>query len=194
MKVNLYSWSLGCFSALILSTDCVFADDWRTPSWKPVESGQYGNTKRAGIALDGPWIYIASGKVPWYIVAYNTQTGEVKTLLESDRLKGYAKVGSIAGGATGYMIEPKQNPFAAEYFQSEKKRIDFWIKDGKLYPRHDHQDLNAPWQTEPLAAPWEAAQRVLRNALAKNSGWGRTGMFGHISMMCWCASSQRLCR
>jgi len=47
-------------------------------------------------AADDRFVYIASGKIPWYLVAYDRQTGASKTLVETATVGGNVSVGQRA--------------------------------------------------------------------------------------------------
>ncbi|MBN1675051.1 MAG: hypothetical protein JXR37_28680 [Kiritimatiellae bacterium] len=53
-----------------------------------------------GIAADDEWLYVASGKVPHYLVAFNRKTREERVLLETDPIKGRLGVSQRADGCT----------------------------------------------------------------------------------------------
>lgn len=50
------------------------------------QGGPFAGTHAYGYSVgsDGRYVYTASGKVPWYVVAYDTQTGKQQNLLEFD--------------------------------------------------------------------------------------------------------------
>jgi hypothetical protein len=62
------------------------------PSHAPSDCWSYS------LAADERYVYVASGKVPWYVVAYDKQTRQWETLLTTEKVDGYAGVGSRDGG------------------------------------------------------------------------------------------------
>jgi hypothetical protein len=54
------------------------------------------------VAADDTHVYIASGKIPWYLAAYNRETGEQATLLTSDTIGGNISVTQYQYGAIAH--------------------------------------------------------------------------------------------
>ncbi len=84
-------------------------------------------------AADDEWIYVASGKVPWYLVAYNHKTGEEKVLVETERLGGSMSVRQRWDGCTARATRVKG--------QGEEP-IEYWLYKGEAIVKTDD---NPPW-------------------------------------------------
>lgn len=90
-------------------------------------------------AADDRYVYIASGKVPWYLVALDRQTGKSEALVTTGTVGGYVSVSQrpdgCVGSATGVLGA------------DEVRRIDYWLYQGKAIP-----------MTDPKAPPWPARE------------------------------------
>ena len=91
------------------------------------------------MAADDRYVYIASGKVPWYLVAYDRQTGKAETLVTTDRADGYVTVGRAEGGCTAAVTNAIGAPTGERAF--------YWLYQGKAIPKKD------PKETPPWPAP-----------------------------------------
>ena len=94
------------------------------------------------VAADDRWVYVASGKVPWYLVAYDRELGESKVLAETERVGGYVSVGQGRFGCTAAVTGRVGSP---------GKRIDYWLHEGRAIERKA-RDEKPPWP-EPKGAP-----------------------------------------
>ena len=90
------------------------------------------------IAVDEKFIYMASGKIPWYLVALNKETGEEKVLLTLDDPRGHMAASQLGHGC---MAMSKGGDGAGTYY---------WLHEGKAIERKDPKE-KAPW-TEPEGA------------------------------------------
>jgi len=97
-------------------------------------------------AADDRFIYIASGKIPWYLVAYDRQTGQSKTLAETETVGGAVGVGQQFDGCMG---------FATKIVGGGEKRADYWLYEGKAIPRVAGSKQSPPWpaRNPPPARP-----------------------------------------
>jgi hypothetical protein len=91
---------------------------------------------------DDRFIYIASGKVPWYLVAYDRQTGTSRTLAETETFGGYVGVGQRHDGCTGQ---------ATKVVGSDGARQNYWLHEGQALPKPNDRNAPPPWPTR--AAP-----------------------------------------
>lgn len=73
-------------------------------------------------AADDRYIYIASGKVPWYLVAYDTVTAKSEVLLETGPVNGDISVGQGRFGCTAN---------ASGLVGTDGKRRAYWLWHGK---------------------------------------------------------------
>ena len=89
------------------------------PSHKP--GGSWCET----IAVDDAWIYLVSGKIPYYMVAFNRFTREERVLLKSDRVKGAMYVTQRADGCTAH---------AADVLGGLPSG-DYWLFQGNAIPK-----------------------------------------------------------
>ncbi len=89
-------------------------------------------------AADDRYIYIASGKVPWYLVAYDRQTGQSHTLVETGTVGGYVGVSQLPDGCEGH---------ASGIKGTDGKRRNFWLYQGKAIPKATHPE--PPWPKRP---------------------------------------------
>ncbi|MEZ5324866.1 MAG: MBG domain-containing protein [Verrucomicrobiales bacterium] len=94
-------------------------------------------------AADDRYIYLASGKVPWFLVAYDRQEETWETLLESEATDGFVSVGQQANGATGSAWGIKDTDGA--YFT-------YWLHDGQLVPTEGNENplpTREPFRSDP---------------------------------------------
>jgi len=101
---------------------------------------------------DDRYIYIASGKIPWYLVAFDRQTRQWKVLLETATSGGYVGVeqrpDGCAASATGVVGT-----------EGETRR--YWLYQGHAIPVTDPR--TSPWASRisnGLSSPWPPAPRV----------------------------------
>lgn len=95
------------------------------------------------VAADATHVYIASGKVPWYIVAYDKQTGQDAVLLTMDDATGHVGVSQGRHGCSATS-------------RGHGKTERFWLFNGKLIACEDPKDA-PPWQAPADSTPWVAA-------------------------------------
>ena len=76
------------------------------------------------VAADERFVYVVSGKLPWYLVAYDRETGEDSVLLTHDDPSGIIMLG------TG-----KDEIVASIRHSSGKPEEFFWVAHGKAVPR-----------------------------------------------------------
>jgi hypothetical protein len=95
---------------------------------------------------DDRFIYIASGKIPWYLVAYDRQTGKSQTLAETETVGGMVGVGQRHDGCTGSVSGMAGAPAG---------RSDYWLHEGKAVPKTSDPKAQAPWppRNSPSALP-----------------------------------------
>jgi len=99
-------------------------------------------------AADDRYIYISSGKVPWYLVAYDRQTGKSGALVTTATVDGYVGVSQGRYGCTGS---------ATQVVGTDGNRIDYWLYQGKAVPKKAKNEP-PPWPEPrepkpPVAAP-----------------------------------------
>ena len=92
-------------------------------------------------AADGRYIYIASGKVPWHLVAYDRQTGKSETLVTTGTVGGMVSVGQGRDGCTGR---------ASGIVGGPAQQQEYWLHEGKAIPMTDRKAA-PPWPVRPSA-------------------------------------------
>lgn len=99
--------------------------------------------------------YVASGEIPWYLVAVNLETAEERVLLEAP------PNGSI-------VIVPVFPGARAVVRQGDRaRRREYWLYHGEAIPKVDE---SAPWPAK--ASPWEEAPpppEIYRDQLAPDA-------------------------
>ena len=94
------------------------------------------------VGADETYVYVASGKTPWYLVAYNRKTKKDAVLLTIDDPKGYIGVSQRRHGCA----------VSAQYFKDKKRTTDrYWVRDGKLTKMDKHHQA-PPWKV--TGKPW----------------------------------------
>ena len=113
--------------------------DWKTgdvtfygpmgPSHAPNGSwGYFGG-------VDERYIYIASGKIPWYLVAYDRETGKSEVLLETEPPGGTIRVQQQRYGCTAGASRVKG---------TGGENTSYWLYKGKAIPKKDPKE-KPPW-------------------------------------------------
>ena len=73
-------------------------------------------------AADDRFVYIASGKIPWYLVAYDRQAGQSKTLVETATVGGNVSVGQRVDGCVGS---------ASGIVNTDGAKQEYWLYEGR---------------------------------------------------------------
>jgi hypothetical protein len=93
------------------------------------------------VAADGRCVYVASGKLPWHLVAYDKETKKDTVLLTLDDARGYLHVDQRRDGCeAGTQTE-----------KGESKR--YWLLHGKLIEKKQPNEP-PPWPPRADAKPW----------------------------------------
>lgn len=87
------------------------------------------------MAVDGRYIYIASGKTPWWLVAFDRQEKKSEVLLTTDDPSGYIGVDQKPGGAACFVRNSKEGGGHVDK--------GYWLYQGKALPME--KDQSAPW-------------------------------------------------
>ena len=92
------------------------------PSHAPSDCWAYS------MAADERFVYVASGKVPWYLVALDRQTGKWETLATTEKVDGFISIkrDSNAGCPSASITRALGD--------TSGQRLNFWLVDGKLVP------------------------------------------------------------
>ncbi len=80
------------------------------------------------LAVDERYAYVASGKVPWHLVALDRQTGKWETLATTAKVDGFIRVARPNDGR-GCMAR-----IVGDEKDSSKEAKSYWLVDGKLAP------------------------------------------------------------
>ena len=96
------------------------------------------------IAADDRCVYVASGKVPWFLVAYDRTTGKDTVLVTTEPVGGFVGVSQQRHGCTAR---------ATKVVGTDGKAIDYWLYHGKAIPRKGPKD-KPPWQVPADSKPW----------------------------------------
>jgi len=87
------------------------------------------------VAADDRYVYIASGKIPWYLVAYDRQTKESKVLVTTERVGGQL---SVQQGRYGCSAS------ASKVVGTDGQTIRYWLYKGEAIPKKDPKE-KPPW-------------------------------------------------
>lgn len=101
------------------------------------------------VAADTRYVYVSSGKIPWYLVAYDRETGQDAVLLTLDDPTGSISLGQIRGC-----------PFATVRHSGGKPWESYWLVNGKPVPQKEGNE--APPVVHPYPAPPAAPIRPTR--------------------------------
>ena len=95
-------------------------------------------------AADDRYVYIASGKVPWYLAALDRQTGKSEALVTTENVDGYVSVGQGRYGCAASATKVKG---------TDGNRIEYWLYQGKAIPKKDRNEA-PPWPEPKEPKPW----------------------------------------
>ncbi|MBM4039300.1 MAG: hypothetical protein FJ290_12370, partial [Planctomycetes bacterium] len=96
------------------------------------------------VAADDRYIYVASGKVPWFLVAYDRQTGKDETLVTTENVEGMVSVHQGRHGCTAS---------ASKVVGTDGKAIQYWLYQGKAIPKKAPNE-KPPWPEPADSKPW----------------------------------------
>jgi len=113
-------------------------------------------------AADDRFVYIASGKIPWYLVAYDRQTGQSRTLVETATVGGYVSAGQRPDGCVGS---------ASGIVNTGGERRDYWLYKGQAIPIEQRGEA-PPWPArEPRPSPPPRPEVNTGLAVPDIDGW-----------------------
>jgi len=98
------------------------------------------------IAAADRFVYVASGKVPWYLVAYDRQTGQDMVLVTTEPVGGYVGVRQRRHGCSAT---------ATKVVGTDGKRIEYWLYQGKAIRKKNPGEA-PPWPVPKDSRPWVA--------------------------------------
>jgi len=111
---------------------------------------------------DDRFIYIASGKVPWYLVALDRQTGRSEVLATTGPVGGYVSVGQLPDGCTASVTGQ---------LDTDGQRIDYWLYQGKAVRKKTPQEP-PPWPRREPPRPLPPEPEInLAWADPNSEGW-----------------------
>ncbi|OQB82576.1 MAG: hypothetical protein BWX88_03885 [Planctomycetes bacterium ADurb.Bin126] len=93
-------------------------------------------------AADGRYVYVASGKVPWHLVAYDRKTGKSETLATTGTVGGMVSVGQGRDGCTAKV---------SGIVGPSGERQEYWLHEGKAIPVSDRNV--PPWPVREPGPP-----------------------------------------
>ena len=121
-----------------------------------IAGGAYGYS----VAAAGDWVYVASGKIPWYLVAFNTRTREERVLLTVDKPQQYLAVEQFHDGAGAYVRTTSPGLPPPGFSQ-----VHYWLHDGAITERTEANQSLPPWGKRPPAPAAAPVPEVSRNGL-----------------------------
>lgn len=86
---------------------------------------------------DDTHVYVASGKIPWYLVAYNKKNGKSETLLTTPKVGGYINISQTPSGCIAYYHEKDKSG-------NEKVSRKYWLVKGKAVLAQNKE--KPPWK------------------------------------------------
>jgi len=95
------------------------------------------------IGADNRYVYMASGKIPWYLVAYDKETGKDEVLLTATNPRDYIGVSQLRYGCRAVLK------------QTDKRSVYYWLHQGKAKELKDPRE-KPPWLQPDKAEPWVA--------------------------------------
>lgn len=128
------------------------------------------------IGADDRFVYVASGKVPWYLVAYDRRTGKDTALVTTEKVGGFVGVKQHRHGCSAT---------ATKVVGTDGGRIEYWLYRGKAIPKKnpaENPKEAPPWPIPQESKPWVAMpprpEAFLDNATPAPDGraeiWYRT--------------------
>jgi hypothetical protein len=92
------------------------------------------------VGADDEWVYVASGKIPWYLVAYNRKTKAEKVLFTTTDPQDELILRQQPDGVIAIIRHLKNNPYTED---------SYWLYNGEMTPKKDD---NAPWPKRDVPA------------------------------------------
>lgn len=108
------------------------------PSHEPSDCWAYS------AAADDRYVYVASGKVPWHLVALDRQTGKSEALVTTEKVDGFVSVSQGRYGCWGY---------ATKAVGTDGSRLEYWLHQGKAIPKKSKNE-SPPWTEPNPPRPW----------------------------------------
>jgi len=95
------------------------------------------------LGADDRYVYIASGKIPWYLVAHDRQTGKDEVLLTANNPRDYIGVSQLRYGCRA-VLKPEGKP-----------SVNYWLHRGKAKELKEPRE-KPPWPEPEKVEPWIA--------------------------------------
>ena len=124
-----------------------------------------------GIAADEKYLYLVSGRVPYYLVAFDKATRKEQVLLTTERVGGAIRIVPRRNGNWAYGMK---------VVGTDGKRVNYWLHNGQAIPKAEAKHWPGPNRTAP--SRWVAypprPEVSLAKAVPKSDGlaeiWRRT--------------------
>ena len=97
-----------------------------------------------GIGADDRYVYVVSGRVPYYLVAYDRETKEERVLLTTERAGGLMRIVQRRHGCWAY---------GQKIVGTKGERTDYWLHEGKAVRKKDRKEA-PPWTIPKDSKPW----------------------------------------
>ncbi len=136
------------------------------------------------IAADERYVYLASGKIPWYLIAYDRQTGKSEVLVETAKTGEDIGVAQSGIGCTAYRIWGFKGTYGSGDYA---KRVEYWLYDGKLIEKKDSKE-DPPWKGNVASGPPLGPELVAEGLLPEPpkpqiwTGWAEPKSDGSAEM------------
>jgi hypothetical protein len=102
------------------------------------------------LAADDRYVYVASGKIPWYLVAYDRETGKDSVILETARTGEDLQIQQVRYGAVAQRYIGFKGTYGPEGYD---KKIEYWLYQGKAIEKKDAKEP-PPWNEPKTHEPW----------------------------------------
>ena len=113
------------------------------PSHKP--EGVWGYT----LAADDRYVYVASGKIPWYLVAYDRQEKKDAVILETARTGEDLQIRQLPDGAVATRYLGFRGTYGPGGYD---KKVEYWLYQGRAIEKKA-DDEAPPWPASAARAP-----------------------------------------
>jgi len=114
------------------------------PSHKP--NGVWGYS----LAADDRCVYVASGKIPWYLVAYDRVTGKEKVILQTSRTGEDLQVRQLRHGGMAIVYKGFRGTYVKGGYD---RRVEYWLYQGKAIEKKTPNEA-PPWPAPKPSKPW----------------------------------------
>jgi len=97
------------------------------------------------LAADDRYVYVASGKIPWYLIAFDRKAKQAKVIMTVDKVKWSVHLRQLRHGCDALVQFPRR--------KDGKVRDYYWLHQGQAILKQDLKEP-PPWDEPANPKPW----------------------------------------